>query len=466
MMQTIFDLSGLLVLPFWALIVFAPRWRWTERLMRSPLVVAGPAVCYAVLVAPRMIELWPALANPTLPGIIALLGTPEGATIAWLHFLAFDLFVARWVYLDARERGITAWLVSPVLVLVLMFGPLGFLLYLAIRAVHGWATGDKTGSPAGDAIKSALTGDHSLLAVFTLAMVALLVVCLAGIALDPRTITGVSAWLKPAKFAASTAIYGATLLWILPHLRRFPRTARAVSIVSAVGLAVEMVVIVGQAARGTTSHFNNTTPLDSALFAIMGTFIAFIWAMNLVAAVLALRERFDDKVFGWSVRLGLILALSGVISGVLMVLPTPEQRAEIARGTRPTIVGAHTVGLSDGGPGLPGVGWSTQGGDHRVAHFLGLHGLQAMPLLAWLLRRKRLTEMQRVRLLFVGAAGYLGVVALLSVQALRGQPLVAPDGITIALFAALAVGVVVAAGIVLRRGADRNGDSIAEPLLS
>src|SRR5262245_17815655 len=119
MIQTVFDLSGLLVLPFWALIVFAPRWRWTERLMRSPLVVAAPALCYAVLVAPRMIELWPALASPTLPGIAALLGTPEGATIAWLHFLAFDLFVGRWVYLDARERGITAWLVSPVLVLVL-----------------------------------------------------------------------------------------------------------------------------------------------------------------------------------------------------------------------------------------------------------------------------------------------------------------------------------------------------------
>jgi hypothetical protein len=464
MMQTIFDLSGLLVLPFWALIVFAPRWRWTERLMRSPVVVAAPALCYAVLVAPRMIELWPALASPTLPGIAALLGTPAGATIAWLHFLAFDLFVGRWVYLDARERGITAWLVSPVLVLVLMFGPFGFLLYLAIRAVHGWATGEKTGSPAGDTIKSALTGEHSLLAVFTLAMVALLVVCLAGLALDHRTITGVSAWLKPAKFAASTAIYGATLLWMLPHLRSFPRTARVVSIVTAVGLAVEMIVIVGQAVRGTTSHFNNSTPLDAALFATMGSFIVFIWLMNLVAAALALRERFDDRVFGWSVRLGLILALSGVVSGVLMVMPTAEQRAAMARGEQPKIVGAHTVGLADGGPGLPGVGWSTQGGDHRVAHFLGLHGLQAMPLLAWLLRRRRMTEKQRVGLLFVGGAGYLGLVALLSVQALRGQPVIAPDWITLALFAALAVAVAAAAGIVLGRGVD--GTRLAKPLTS
>ncbi|MCB0074886.1 MAG: DUF4281 domain-containing protein, partial [Caldilineaceae bacterium] len=54
----------------------------------------------------------------------------------WVHFLAFDLFVGRWVYLDSRARGITAWLVSPILFVVLMLGPLGFLLYMAVRALR------------------------------------------------------------------------------------------------------------------------------------------------------------------------------------------------------------------------------------------------------------------------------------------------------------------------------------------
>jgi hypothetical protein len=54
-----------------------------------------------------------------------------------VHFLAFDLFVGRWVYLDARERGLSPWLVSPVLVLVLMVGPLGLATYLGLRAVLG-----------------------------------------------------------------------------------------------------------------------------------------------------------------------------------------------------------------------------------------------------------------------------------------------------------------------------------------
>ncbi|MEX1368657.1 MAG: abscisic acid-deficient protein Aba4 family protein [Nannocystaceae bacterium] len=56
--------------------------------------------------------------------------------MAWVHFLAFDLFVGRWVLLDARERGLSSWLVSPTLVTVLMFGPLGLLLYLGLRATR------------------------------------------------------------------------------------------------------------------------------------------------------------------------------------------------------------------------------------------------------------------------------------------------------------------------------------------
>jgi hypothetical protein len=74
--------------------------------------------------------------SPSLAGIAALLGTPAGATIAWVHFLAFDLLVGRWAYLDSRERGVSAWLMGPVLFFTLMLGPVGFLLYLAVRALH------------------------------------------------------------------------------------------------------------------------------------------------------------------------------------------------------------------------------------------------------------------------------------------------------------------------------------------
>lgn len=134
-MNTVFSLSNLLVMPFWALMIVLPRWRWTERIIGSPLIVLPPALLYAALVVPRIRSLFGQLANPSLEGVAALLGTPEGATIGWVHFLAFDLFVGRWAYLNSRERQISAWLMAPVLFSILMFGPLGFVIYLAVRAL-------------------------------------------------------------------------------------------------------------------------------------------------------------------------------------------------------------------------------------------------------------------------------------------------------------------------------------------
>jgi Domain of unknown function (DUF4281) len=131
-MSTVFAISNYLVLPFWVLMIFAPRWRWTAAIMRSPLVVLGPVLIYVALVVPRWNIIFPTVANPSLAKIASLLGTPEGAIIAWMHFLAFDLFVGRHVYLDSRTRDISPWLMAPVLFLVLMIGPAGFLLYLVV----------------------------------------------------------------------------------------------------------------------------------------------------------------------------------------------------------------------------------------------------------------------------------------------------------------------------------------------
>src|SRR3712207_6403753 len=101
-MEMVFKVSSFLVLPFWGIMIFLPHWRGTKRLMSSPLIAAAPTVLYAGLVIPRFAEVWPAVASPDLSGIAALLGAPAGATIAWLHFLAFDLLVGRWTYLDSR----------------------------------------------------------------------------------------------------------------------------------------------------------------------------------------------------------------------------------------------------------------------------------------------------------------------------------------------------------------------------
>lgn len=134
-MEMVFGLSNLLVMPFWFLIILLPHWRQTQRIAASLFIVLPAALLYTALVLPALQSLLPLLANPQLDAIAALLGTPQGATVAWVHFLAFDLFVGRWAYLDSRSRNLTAWLVSPVLFLILMVGPLGLLIYLVLRAV-------------------------------------------------------------------------------------------------------------------------------------------------------------------------------------------------------------------------------------------------------------------------------------------------------------------------------------------
>ena len=76
-MSTLFRVSNLLVLPFWALLILLPRWRWTARIMRSPFVSAAPAALYGALVVPRLGEIWLAVSRPTLGGVVALLGSPQ-----------------------------------------------------------------------------------------------------------------------------------------------------------------------------------------------------------------------------------------------------------------------------------------------------------------------------------------------------------------------------------------------------
>ncbi|NUM47538.1 MAG: DUF4281 domain-containing protein [Anaerolineales bacterium] len=132
-MEIIYNLINLYVLPFWALMLFAPHWSWTKRILGSFWPVAVLPVIYAVLLISQLFAPTGMPLDVSLNGIAALLGTPTGAAIGWAHFLAFDLFVGRWAYLDSRERGLSAWVVSPILFFVFMAGPLGLGLYLFAR---------------------------------------------------------------------------------------------------------------------------------------------------------------------------------------------------------------------------------------------------------------------------------------------------------------------------------------------
>ena len=137
-LNTLFALSNLTVTPFWALMIVLPRWRGTERTIASPLIALPPVLIYVALVAPRFADIFAAVSTLSLPGVLPLIGSPLGATIAWQHFLAFDLLVGRWIYLDSRERQMNPLLMAPIQVTALMLGPIGFLLYLVARYLGGF----------------------------------------------------------------------------------------------------------------------------------------------------------------------------------------------------------------------------------------------------------------------------------------------------------------------------------------
>ena len=265
---------------------------------------------------------------------------------------------------------------------------------------------------------------------------------------DSRLVTGAPAWVKPMKFAISITLYTGTLAWMLSFVQGHPRLVRWIGGLTAFGFFVEMVGVIVQAARGVGSHFNVATPLDTAIFAAMGWFVMVIWFMNVATAVLLMRQKMENRPFAWSLRLGLLVTAVGTILGFMMTQPTADQLSALQAGETVSVVGAHSVGVEDGGAGLPFVGWSTEGGDVRVAHFVGLHALQLIPLLGIFINRRfsnRLSDGRRTALVAIGGVGYLGMVLLLLWQSQRGQPIIAPDGLTLAVLAGL-VGVVLLAG--------------------
>jgi hypothetical protein len=273
-------------------------------------------------------------------------------------------------------------------------------------------------------------------------MLVVAIASLVGILADPRIITGAPAWLKPFKFAISTAIYSLTLAWIFQWLTDWPRVRRIVGWTTAIVFVLEVAIIDAQAWRGTTSHFNISTPLDAVLFSLMGVAILLQTFVSVAVAVGLWRQRFADRTLGWALRLGMTITIVGALTGGLMTRPTEGQLAHARGGGGMTIAGAHSVGGVDGGPGLPVTGWSREHGDVRVAHFIGLHAIQALAIFAVALRGWRRPEAVRVKAVFVAAASYAVLFLLLLWEALRGRSVVSPDAMAltaIAVWAAVTV---------------------------
>jgi hypothetical protein len=207
------------------------------------------------------------------------------------------------------------------------------------------------------------------------------------------------------------------------------------------------------AVRGRTLHFNKETPADMMINNVVATGAFVGWGVTAAIAVLLLFQRLPDRAMSSALRAGAALSVVGIGIAMMMFGPNEEQKQIWRSGSRPSIVGAHSVGVPDGGPGLPVLGWSTEGGDMRIPHFVGIHAIQVLPMVAFgllmLARRYPVlgSELVRRNLVRTASVGFAGVLALLTWQAQRGQSIVHPDFWT--LLAATGIVAVVAVGATL-----------------
>jgi hypothetical protein len=287
---------------------------------------------------------------------------------------------------------------------------------------------------------------HRPLMANVMVMAGLMLVATVGIAVDDRVLLGESVWVKPLKFGFAFTVYSGVLAWLLTRLTRARRLGWWAGTGFAVGATVEVAAITTQAARGTVSHFNANLgdPVTVVATQVFTYGVAALFLTHLAVVALVLFQPTGDRALTRAVRAGLGLSTVGMLIPVYWMATSIHERVVTdANGNPVTLYQGHGIGDPDG-HGMAVTNWSVTGGDFRVAHFVGLHSIHVLLLVAAILgglagRLPWLTEPVRARLVGVAAAAYAGLLAVLAWQAGRGQALIHPDTATLTAVAAVAL---------------------------
>src|SRR6516164_6488792 len=236
----------------------------------------------------------------------------------------------------------------------------------------------------------------------------LMLVLLVLLPFDTVQVGGRYRLIKPLNFTMSMAMYLATVVILLDYLRASMWWKKVIGWGVSICLLTAITCITMQAARGTTSHFNNSTPFRLRRLLGDGHSGPSQWRLcpcpaNLCStgqvrclAVISTRDRIRAFPFPCRFR----------HRGVMVAQ------------------GQSVVGVAPGGPGLPVVNWSTTRGDFRVAHFLGIHALQILPIAGWLIgQMEGLPRRARAPAVVAVSAGYVLLMGIVLLQAMNGVPL-------------------------------------------
>ena len=210
----------------------------------------------------------------------------------------------------------------------------------------------------------------------------------------------VNAWYKPFKFAFSTFLFSWAMAWYCHYLINFNSNLFNWSVIILLGF--EIIYIAIMASKGQTSHYNLSTPFYSTMFSLMALAATLVTLYTAYIGLLFFNQSFPDlpDYYVWAIRLSIIIFVIFSFEGFAM-------------GSRLS----HTVGLENDNSNLFIVGWSKTVGDLRVAHFIGMHALQVLPILAYYLFKNKISVIILSFIYFL-----LALYTLL--QALNGKSLV------------------------------------------
>lgn len=137
-----FTLGTAFVVPFYAAMIFAPKWKWTKKLVESDLPYVVLGVMYVYLLAlswtPETLSLMFASKYwlPELPGITRMFSSTVTVASAWIHLLVADLFCGRYVFLDGLQHKVET---RHSLVLCLMMCPIGIISHVVTKVIMSFA---------------------------------------------------------------------------------------------------------------------------------------------------------------------------------------------------------------------------------------------------------------------------------------------------------------------------------------